>query len=219
MNPEAVDRVIESGDYFVYVYPYGSANTNYRLSLDTTPVQQGLDVSTVSPIADYDGHLGADYMAAAGTAVLSPVTGRVLAVGPVNGYGTMAVAVEVTLPSYRFLPTEQGGSAWTNRIIVTFGHLRPSRELVANSSATNRFNQGRNELGYGADSTITVGQRLGYVETHGYEGSSSGSHIHVTILDVANAPSDSSYWLGRLNQNDANRAYYIRPELAWSLLG
>ncbi|MEO8496951.1 MAG: PPC domain-containing protein [Planctomycetota bacterium] len=60
MNPEAVDRVIESGDYFVQVYPYGSASTNYRLSLETATVQQGLNVSTISPIADYDGHLGAD---------------------------------------------------------------------------------------------------------------------------------------------------------------
>lgn len=194
MNPEAVDRVIESGDYFVQVYPYANANTNYRLSLETAAVQQGLDVSRVSPIADYDGHLGADYMAAAGTAVLSPVSGRVVAVGPVDDYGTMAVAVEVTLPSYRWLPTEQGGWAWTNRTIVTFGHLRPSRELVASGDANYRFNQGRGELGYSVGSTITVGQRLGYVETHGYEGSSTGSHVHVTMLDAANAPSGLSYW-------------------------
>jgi hypothetical protein len=50
MNPEAVDRVIELGDYFVHVYPYGNANTNYRLSFETAAVQQGLDVSTVAPI-------------------------------------------------------------------------------------------------------------------------------------------------------------------------
>lgn len=32
-NAEAIDRVLESGDYFVHVFPYGAANTNYRLSL------------------------------------------------------------------------------------------------------------------------------------------------------------------------------------------
>jgi hypothetical protein len=60
---------------------------------------------------------------------------------------------------------------------------------------------------------------LGYVETHGYEGSSTGSHIRVTMMDAANAPSGLSYWRGRLSANDPNRAYYVRPELAWSLLG
>ena len=218
LNLEAVDRVIESGDYFVQVYPYGSANANYRLSLETAAVQQGLNVSTISPIADYDGHLGADYLANVGTAVVSPVGGRVVGVGAIDGYGTMAVAIEVTLPSYRWLPTEQGSWAWTNRIIMMFGHLRPSQELVVSSDANYRFNRGRNELGYNVGDSIAAGQRLGYVETHGYEGSSTGSHVHVTMMDAANAASGLSFWRGRLNQNDPSRAFYIRPELAWSLL-
>ncbi len=191
-----------------------SSSRNVR----TLAQQQGLDLTAVSPIADYIGHLGADYMADAGTALLSPVSGRVVHVGPVNGYGTMAVAVEVTLSSYRSLPTEQGGNTWTNRIIIVFGHLRPSSQLIENSNANERFSQGRHELGYSVGSQISVGQRLGYVETHGYEGSSSESHVHVSVMDVANAPSGLSYWRGRLSDSDANRAFYIRPELAWSLL-
>jgi hypothetical protein len=35
-SAEAIDRVLESGDYFVQVYPYGAANTNYRLLLTGT---------------------------------------------------------------------------------------------------------------------------------------------------------------------------------------
>jgi len=103
-------------------------------------------------------------------------------------------------------------------VIVVFGHLRPSRNLVDHPDANYRFNQGRNELGYSVGSWISVGQRLGYVETHGYEGSSTGSHVHVTTMDAANAPSGLNYWQGRLAENHANRAYYIRPEAAWPLL-
>jgi hypothetical protein len=219
MNPEAVDRVIESGDYFVLVYPYGNANTNYRLSLETTTVQQGLDVSAVSPIADYDGHLGADYMANAGTAVLSPVSGRVIDVRAVDGYGTMAVAIEVTLPSARtFISEQQGGTITTNRVVLAFGHLRPSRDLIAHPDANYRFQQGRNELTYSVGSYVTAGQLLGYVETHGYEGpGSTGSHVHVTESDANNPP--ANIWQGRgVPDNDPRRARYIRPELAWSLL-
>ncbi len=219
MNPEAVDRVIESGDYFVLVYPYGNANTNYRLSLETTTVQQGLDVSAVSPIADYDGHLGADYMANAGTAVLSPVSGRVIDVRAVDGYGTMAVAIEVTLPSARtFISEQQGSTITTNRVVLAFGHLRPSRDLIAHPDANYRFQQGRNELTYSVGSYVTAGQLLGYVETHGYEGpGSTGSHVHVTESDANNPP--ANIWQGRgVPDNDPRRARYIRPELAWSLL-
>jgi len=43
-NPEAVDRVLGTGTYFVYVYPFGGANTDYRLTLETSAAQQGLDV-------------------------------------------------------------------------------------------------------------------------------------------------------------------------------
>ena len=73
-----------------------------------------------------------------------------------NGLTSMAVAVEVTLSSYRWLATEYGGWAWTNRLIATFGHLRPSRDLVANSDAAARFNQGRSELGYSVGDTIML---------------------------------------------------------------
>ena len=38
-NAEAIDRVLESGEYFVQVYPYGAANTNYRLSVAGTASQ------------------------------------------------------------------------------------------------------------------------------------------------------------------------------------
>lgn len=219
MNPEAVDRVIASGEYFVLVYPYGNANTNYRLSLDTTTVQQGLDVSAVSPIADYDGHLGADYMANAGTAVLSPVSGRVIDVRAVDGYGTMAVAIEVTLPAARtFISEQQGGTITTNRVVLAFGHLRPSRDLIAHPDANYRFQQGRNELTYSVGSYVTAGQLLGYVETHGYEGpGSTGSHVHATASDGNNLP--ANIWQGRgVPDNDPRRGRYIRPELAWSLL-
>lgn len=219
MNPEAVDQVMAQGDYFVQVYPYGGANTNYRLWMEATLTQQGMDVSTMTPIGDYDGHLGADYLANAGTAVLSPVAGRVLMVQPVDGYGTMAVAIEVTLPEYRWLPTEAENTwTYTNRVIVMLGHLRPSRELVAHGDSQYRFDQGRGELGYGVGSYISVGQRLGYIETHGYEGDSTASHTHVTILDAANAPAGTSYWRGRLGTTDPLRAHYIRPELAWGLM-
>jgi murein DD-endopeptidase MepM/ murein hydrolase activator NlpD len=181
--------------------------------------QAGLDLRNQNPINDYDGHLGVDYMATAGTAVLSPVSGRVVAVGPVNGYGTMAVAIEVTLPQYGWFQNEAGGWSYSNRVIVALGHLRPSANLVNSSSASTRFNQGRNELGYTVGAQVTAGERLGYVETHGYEGSSTGSHIHVTILDAANAPRGTSYWLGRLSNSSASRLHYLRPELSWWNLG
>lgn len=130
----------------------------------------------------------------------------------------MAVAVEVTLPEHRVIRNEAGGWSRTNRVIMVFGHLRPSRSLVEHSDANVRFATGRHELGYAVGSTITRGQRLGYVETHGYEGSSTGSHIHVTMMDAANAPSGLSYWTGRLASGHANRIYYLRPELAWDAL-
>jgi hypothetical protein len=84
------------------VRPWGTANTNYRLSLTTTALQSSMmDVTTMTPVPDYAGHVGADYMGPEGTPVMSPVSGRVVAVQPVNGYGTMAVAIEVTLPTSR----------------------------------------------------------------------------------------------------------------------
>ncbi|MDA1049522.1 MAG: pre-peptidase C-terminal domain-containing protein [Planctomycetota bacterium] len=218
-NAEAVDRVIESGDYFVQVFPYGSANTNYRLLLDVAAQPAALDLRTVSGFDGYDHHVGQDYMAAAGTAVLSPVSGRVVHVGSVDGYGTMAVAIEVTLPWSRSFASElDGTSVTTNRAIFVLGHLRPSRELVNHPIASERFRLGSGELTFGVDSWITAGQLLGYVESHGYEGEgSTGSHVHVTGSDANNPP--GNIWRGRgLPQNDPLRARYIRPELAWSLL-
>lgn len=218
-NPETIVRLLGEGDYFVQVYPYGNANTNYNLSLTVTPTApatRSMDVSTMTPIADYGGHLGADYMGEAGTAVLSPVNGWVREVRPVDGYGTMAVAIDVVLPNARVFATELSGSFLsTDRVVVIFGHLRPSRELVANSDPNVRFEQGRNELGYGVGSYITVGQRLGYIETHGYEGTgSTGSHIHVTASDANSGP--ANIWQGRgLPEDDPRRGRYIRPELAW----
>ncbi|MBI2477183.1 MAG: pre-peptidase C-terminal domain-containing protein [Planctomycetia bacterium] len=218
-NPEAVDRVIESGDYFAWVYAYGSANTNYRLSLEATVLPQGLDLTTMTPIDDYDGHLGADYPAEAGTPLFSPVSGRVVDVRPVDGYGTMAVAIDVDLPTERIFATELAGSFLsTNRVRVIFGHLRPSRELITSTDAAYRFQQGRNELTYSVGSYVSAGQLLGYVETHGYEGDgSTGSHVHVTASDAHSGP--ANYWQGRgMPENDARRGRYIRPELSWSLL-
>lgn len=70
---------VRSGRLLRHVWPYGVAETNYTLSVTTTlATSSGLDVSTVSPITDYDGHLGADYMETAGAVALSPVNGRVV---------------------------------------------------------------------------------------------------------------------------------------------
>ena len=213
LNAEAVDRVLEAGDYAVLVYPYGSANTNYRLSLDAPAVQNGFDLRTATPIADYDGHVGADYPVAAGTPVFSPVSGRVIDVRPVDGYGTMAVAIEVTLPENRSFASELSGTnVTTNRVTMVFGHLRPSANLIDNPSASVRFQQGRGELTYGIGSQIVAGQLLGYGETHGYEGASTGSHVHVSGSNANNAP--ANIWQGRgLAANDPLRARFIRPEL------
>lgn len=210
--------MLTEGDYWVHVVPWGAANTNYRLNLSATVLQQSLDVSTVWPLDDYSGHLGADYAASDGTAVLSPVSGRVINVQPHDGYGTMAVAVEVTLPTYRTFYSElEGRVVTTNRVIVIFGHLRPSQNLLANSNAWRRFNSGRNELGYSVGDWISVGQRLGYIETQGYNGISTGPHVHVTMSDAVTPP--SNIWQGRgVPENDSRRARYIRPELAWSQL-
>lgn len=217
-NSEAIDRALDVGDYFALVYPYGGAETNFLLSLDASTQQQGLDLRTVAPIEDREGHVGADYMATAGTALLSPVSGRVIDVRPIDGYGTMAVAIEVTLPSNQTFASElTGTSVTTNRAIFVFGHLRPSRELVDHPSATERFRLGRGELTYGVGSTIAAGQLLGYVETHGYEGHSSGSHVHVTGSDANNSP-DNIWRGGGLSPDDPLRARYIRPELAWGLM-
>ncbi len=35
---EAIDRVLDSGDYFVHIYPFGGANTDYRLTLTRAAV-------------------------------------------------------------------------------------------------------------------------------------------------------------------------------------
>lgn len=223
-NAEAIDRVLDSGDYFARVYPYGDANTSYRLTmaavaapLPPQPLPVGLDLTAMTPIPDYDGHVGADYMATAGTPVLSPVSGRVIDVRPVGGYGTMAVAIEVTLPAERTFAVESpGSSTTTNRVVLAIGHLRPSRDLVAHPDANERFRLGRGELTYGVGSYVTAGQLLGYVETHGYEGTSTGSHVHVTASD-GNLP-PSNIWQGRMEANDPQRFRFIRPELAWPLL-
>jgi len=72
-------------------------------------------------------------------------------------------------------------------------------------------------LGYRVGDTISVGQRLGYLEAPDYNGASAGSHAHVTISDAVNPP--ANIWQGRgLPETDPLRARYIRPELAWSLL-
>ena len=130
----------------------------------------------------------------------------------------MAVAIEVTLPTSRTFVSElTGRTVTTKRVIVVFGHLRPSRNLVANSDAWYRFNTGSGELGYRVGDTISVGQRLKYLEALGYNGSSAGAHAHVTISDAVNPP--PNIWQGRgLPETDPLRARYIRPELAWSLL-
>ena len=67
-------------------------------------------------------------------------------------------------------------------------------------------------------SIISVGQRLGYIETHGYEGDSAGSHTHVTMLNATIAPAGTSYWRGHMPETDWHRVFYIRPELTWQLL-
>ncbi len=217
-NPEFVDTIIERGDYYLQVYPWGTANTNYQLAITTAPFVSPINVATMTPIPDYAGHVGADYMAPEGSPVLSPVSGRVIAVQPVNGYGTMAVAIEVTLPTSRTFVSElTGTSVTTNRAIVVIGHLRASRNLVASQDASYRFNTGSGELGYRVGDTISVGQRLGYLEARDYNGSPEAPHAHVTISNAVNPP--PNYWQGRgLSETDLLRARYIRPELAWSLL-
>jgi hypothetical protein len=90
--------------------------------------------------------------------------------------------------------------------------------VIANSHANVRPSQGRTELGYDVGSTIPMGQRLGHLETHGYEGDSTGSHTRVTILNVVNATPFLSYWRGRMSESDGERNSYLRPELAWQYL-
>ncbi|MCY2990144.1 MAG: PPC domain-containing protein [Planctomycetota bacterium] len=129
-NPEFVDAIIEGGDYYLQVSPWGTANTNYQLAITTAPF---------------------------------------------------------------------------------------ARNLVASQDAWYRFNTGSGELGYRVGDTISVGQRLGYLEARDYNGSPEPTHAHVTISNAVNPP--PNYWLGRgLSETDLLRARYIRPELAWSLL-
>jgi hypothetical protein len=141
----------------------GNGDTNGStgaFTLFVTPLSSGIGLRNSIPIPDYNGHVGADYLAEPGTALLSPVSGRVLHVGPINGYGTMAAAIEVTLPSPRTFTSELSGtSVTTSRLVTIFGHLWPSRDLVANQDSWVRFQQGQPELAYQVGSLITAGQR------------------------------------------------------------
>lgn len=60
MDPEAVDQVLESGDYVAFVYPYGNANTNYRLQLEAQAAsREGWASATGFRFADTSVQLGA----------------------------------------------------------------------------------------------------------------------------------------------------------------
>jgi hypothetical protein len=46
-NPEAIDRVLGTGTYFVFVNPFGGANTNYRLALNAAAQQQSPTITSL----------------------------------------------------------------------------------------------------------------------------------------------------------------------------
>jgi hypothetical protein len=49
-DPEAIDRVLGTGTYFVFVNPFGGANTNYRLSLSAAAQQQSPTITSLGGV-------------------------------------------------------------------------------------------------------------------------------------------------------------------------
>jgi hypothetical protein len=153
---------------------------------------------------------------------------------PNNGYGTMLIVLEIELNNNTTFNTEvfsedlpenhellQSTTLSTNKIRVTIGHLRTSREKIVNNDPEVRFNEGleTGEISFGIGSKISHGTLIGFFESEEYGGASTNPHAHITMSD-ANALDQigGAYTLGVMNHDDPRRKYFIRPELAWPLL-
>lgn len=194
-----------------------------------TELENALNVARVNPRSDYDGHLGADYPAEEGTPVVwNGPRAKVVEVGAIDGYGTMAVMLEIELPEQRIFQTEVDSAKIpqgtlmkeeiaSNKIRVIFGHLRPSKDRIDMEEDSDRFKEGllAKDIGYNKGEWIEHGTILGFIESKEYGGKSTGPHTHVASYDASN---DEMIWMGVATDDHPFREKFIRPENLWQIL-
>jgi hypothetical protein len=210
-------------------------------------MQNALTLDDMNLVPDYEGHLGSDYEAPEGTpflwngpnaTVIGVLAGTQTEDEPLgNGYGTMAIMLEITLDTDNTFTSEMDNiNITTNKIRVVIGHLRPSSVAISNDDPSSRLANGflNGDIRINEESITSVDQLigkqissgtvLGFLESTEYGGASTNPHVHVSMYDASTPEvlqylsSTNKLWAGVLSEDSPDRQHYIRPELAWAIL-
>ncbi|MDD3896773.1 MAG: hypothetical protein PHU04_02945 [Candidatus Peribacteraceae bacterium] len=180
-----------------------------------------VDLAKLKPRPDYEGHLGADYILDEGTPIVwTCPDAKIIEMRPVGGYGTMAIKLEICLAVPQVLEdeTQSGSSVSTDKIHIILGHLRPTKESIANEDAQIRFNEGmlQNDISYKVGDVIGYGTLLGYVESVAYGGFSNAPHVHAGAYDahaINELAAQNNLWRGTGVSTDSEiRGKFINIE-------
>jgi hypothetical protein len=164
-------------------------------TLDIRPLTKNTDI----PYKQGKVHLGADFNSRhdragdVGTAVLSPVSGRVIFFGkygahPEESYGDLLVAIEVPLSAALSLRREdfnQSTPVTSGFVTVFLGHLSPSRYLSSTKidPSAPKISLTPGITGGSTGTWVRAGvDTIGYIAPRGAHNGGFSPHVHVGIL-------------------------------------